>query len=390
MARSPIFARLIEDAGLLETASDVAPVWARSGEGVTPEASATQIEYWRYVEAICFVKASGFAGLKVDWKRDLGSTYLGVCVFDIEYGASYTGATPMGNKTITDTWKKGMKFGLDQSYAYASGPDELDRDDNCDPGDFSYDPSTGAVVTRIGATPGEGWRCGYYMDVIAKSGLDLSVFSPKPSVSGTVFDASTGAKVKPEAMVPGNNYTLQVEMKGFAIKTPALPKQSGFEYVWWGLYASRYHAVSDTGMYLENFDPYWASSWGGVPPGQKDASVGWDYLNNVYAEAVGVSLVPTAPKAIFPPSLMSTSRFEKSDVKLAPNQYNSTTKAGLLYQVIIDVTYLHKGISFITGNDISFSGTPPGVAPIRYNLDVSWDLYLEAAYPDYTCAYTCT
>jgi hypothetical protein len=389
MARSPIFASLIEDAGLLETASDVVPSWGRSGEGVAPESpSATQIEYWRYLNVICFVGASSFASLKVDWRQYLyfnSPSSPGDCIFYIEYGAEYTGTTPMpGDKTILDTWKKGMKFTPGQPYMIPPGADaEFDDYNNCVAKGIWWD-YTGIVHAVIGATPGEHWRCGRKFTVITKNGLDLSVLSPKPKLSGTVIDVSTGKTVKPESMVPGSWYTLQVETKSFAIKSPALRKQSEFEYAEIVLVASGHHAVSGTGMYVENVDPYTYWSVIGSPPGATDAQANWLGYNNAYGGAGVTPLAPSTPKVIFPPTLMTTAKFQKSDTKIAPNTYDPTANAGELYAAYIDVSYLHKGISFITANDISFSGNPPGVTPIRYDRDVAWYLSLWAAYPDYT------
>jgi len=399
MAAFPVFESLIEDTGLLDAMSDVPPASSRLGEGVAPEApTATQIEYWRDVTVNCFVRASSFASLKVDWEGTpgVGESYLGDCIFAIEYGAEYGegGTTAMpGDKVITDTWKRGLEEGFDEPYLIQMHSTEFDDHGNCDGVYFDYDPTTGAVEIRIGATPGAHWRCGSRLAVIARSGLDSSVFSPKPRVSSTVLDADTGEKVKPEDMATDAWYTLQLEMKSFAIKTPALPKQSGFRYAQIGLIASRYHAVPDTGMYLENIDPYWYSIVSGMPPGQTNAEAYWTFWNNVYAETGGAPLFvtppPSTPKVIFSPSLMTTTEFQKSNAVVGPNNYDPGTNTGKLYSAYIYLVYLHKGISFITGNDIQFSGNPPDIAPIRYNLDVQWSLLLQAGYPDYTCPGSC-
>jgi len=378
-----------------------------------------KVYYWRYVQTVCFVKASSFAPQKVNWIYG-GPTpppgYVGDCGFYVQYGARYQGDIDMpDNKTITDAWKKNMAIGvgddLSQPYYQLWQPTGWDCSDPnlqddyrtytcrgedagtyspCDSVEGSYDKTTGSFNTIIGGTPGEKWSCGVDMGILTKSGADLSVLSPKPGVTHSVVPTPPSSYPGGET---GKTYELWINMKGFGIKSPALSKQSAWNNVWWYLEAPDWQADGDTGMWPEHIDPGWyenawpdehlgAPSWGGAE---------W------YAYNPGWNRNPPSnPKALLQPSSVSLN-YKKSDTTVAPNSFNEAANTGFLYHAWMDIGYMYKGISFIVANEPSFSGNPENIQPVQSYHEPDgwtyvgpyWDLILQAAYPDFTCAWSC-
>jgi hypothetical protein len=439
-ARSPAMAGMIHRMRLLEKT----PASASLQELQEPlaEQRSPVVYYWRYVHALCYVKAS-FAPQKVDWyywgydpddpeAPILAKNYVGDCYFYVDYGAEYVGdfggyvAMP-DPKTITDQWKKGMKFN--------SGPDDIkapyyrlnggnwdcsDLDtprDYCgglDPSEFtsckldpdgagSYDAGTGTFTTTIGGTDAEHWRCGYWTEILTNSGADLSVFSPKPGVTHSIIDLTTNKPTtKPIADMP---YELWIYMKGFGIKSPALPKQSAWDYLDWWLEAPPWLAKTDpitgpTGMWVDHTDPAWQRGlWSGPYISEPtDACLGdygcwggarWAHLNPAWVwygtDYGAIYQPPSTPKALFQPSSISL-RYVKSDAIVDKNWWyeERDPQAGFLYDFHMWIGYMHKRISFITGDEIYFSGNPTNVRVTHSGNSIYSDLELFGAYPDFT------
>jgi hypothetical protein len=443
-AVSPAMARHIEELRLMDRAFAQEP---NEPEDTLPEdvQDAPVIWAWRYVHVYCPVSGS-FAPLKEDWLNWAGQDYKGDCHFYIDYGAEYYGdfggylAMP-GDKKITDQWKKGMKFNtapddLKAPYYWLSGQNYDCSDTNTDRGycggkdasEFTasctldpkgaggYDQNTGRFTTTIGAT-GEGhWVCGYSMEILTSSGSDLTVFSPKPSVSSTVTDLTTGKNVKPEQMVTDYPYELRINMKGFGIKTPALATQSSWDYVDWWFEGTAWHAQPDSGMWVTRTDPSWyINRWSGpfLATGDQPDWCPWTshegaggtygcwggaewYHHNTWANywqdtdgnwypSYELFWPPSTTKALFPPSSVGL-KFLKSDISIAPNFDGTETEPGTqgyLYQFGMWTGYSNKGISFITSNDISFSGNPTTVRAVTQGQhQVYFDLELYGTYPN--------
>jgi len=411
-SRFPAFAQMIQETNTLERAPD----WVPAGEaGRTPQLlvlDSYKVYYFRYVQAVCYVKASSFAPLKVDWAGWGVPGYVGDCFFYVQYGARYEGDIPMPDpKTITDAWKKSMKFNVDPSdlkapYYWLGGwwwdcsdPDmPLDfRNAVCrgDAAEFTacgsvtgaYDPGSGSFSTTIGDTPGAKWSCGVDMALLTNKGADLSVLSPKPAVKAAEI---------PKTLVPGTRYAMQINMKGFGIKTPAPSKQSSWDKIWWYLEGPPWHVADEVGMWADHIEPYWWYDAWGDHPGPSWGGAQWYYTNPGWNRPY---FVPATPTALFQPSSVSLN-YKKSDTIVGPNAYDGAKNTGFLYHAVLDIGYMHKGIGFIIGDRLSFSGNPEEIQPIDCYSDpdlgpgwtwvgVYWDLQLEAAYPDYTCAWSC-
>jgi len=420
-------ARHIEDLRLMDRTFAEEP---NEPEAVMPQDVQYSPVIWafRYVHAYCFVKGS-FAALKVDWVNWAGQDYMGDCYFFVVYGAEYYGdfggyVEMYGDKTITDQWKKGMKFNtspddvkapyywLDGGNWDCSDPD-MDRQycDNLAASEFTscnlpdpagnYDASTGIFTTTIGSTDPDHWYCGSWMEILTSSGADLTVFSPKPKVSSTVTDLTTNKNVKPEQMASGSPYELRINMNGFGIKTPAVKTQSSWDYVDWWFEGTPWHANPDTGMWVTRTDPSWYSGqWSGPflagnqpdwCPWTSDEGAGgtygcWGgaewYHHNTWAlywqdeegqwhPSNEFFWPPSTPKALFPPSSMGL-KFVKSDILIGPNFDGTDTQLGTqgyLYQFHMWIGYSNKGISFITSNDITFSGNPTTVRAFTQGRD---------------------
>jgi hypothetical protein len=62
----------------------------------------------------------------------------------------------------------------------------------------------------------------------------------------------------------------------------------------------------------------------------------------------------------------------------------SDTTRTVLYDFGLEIQYVNKGISFITGDDITFSGNPATVRVTHAGRSVVWDLDLWGMYPEVT------
>jgi len=383
------------------------------------------IWYWRYVWALCHVK-NNFSPYKLNWyywiwgdwnTPELDKNYMGDCHFYVEYGAEYYGdyggyVEMPEAKTINDQWKKGMKFNngpddLTQPYYWVVQPTAWDCskvDENSpyylseyicrglDPGLFSpcpddlagkYYSTTGFFNTTIGSTPDGRWRCGVRMELLTSAGTDVTVLSPKPSVSHSLTP-----KTNPW-QIPETPYELRIDMKGFGIKSPALTKQSSWKRTYWWLEGNGYQAQENTGMWVDHIDPYYYQYWWSGPynpgnvPGWCVTEYGlgcyggaqW-YVHNTYNNwwRVGPDSdlyfwPPVTPKALFPPSSVTL-------------KYIRSNAQGILYDYGVEIGYANKGISFITAHDISFSGNPTNVRVSHPGDNVQWDLDLLGSYPD--------
>ena len=430
-SRSPAMAGMIDRMRLLEKT----PASASLQELQEPlaEQGSPVVYYWRYVHAYCFVKASSFAPQKVDWywwgwpDDPIEIDYMGDCHFYIEYGAEYVGdfggyVGMPESKMITDQWKKGMKFNtspvdIKAPYYWLGGWNwDCSVEGDCDvpdPGEFTscnlpdpagnYDGSTGIFTTKIGPTGADHWRCGYSMEILTNSGADLSVFSPKPGVTHSIIDLTTNKKTTEQ--IGGTPYELWIYMKGFGIKSPDLPKQSGWDYVNWWLEAVPWHARTNTGMWLDHTDPAWLrGDWSGPYVTEPDnynacfdeygdygcwGGATWAHHNPAWwwsgTDYGPIRLPPSTPKALFQPSSISVT-YVKSDAIVDKNWWweGRDPQAGFLYDFGLWMGYMHKRISFITGDEISFSGNPTNVRATHYGWSMRSDLQLFGAYPDFT------
>jgi hypothetical protein len=445
-------ARHIEDLRLMDRTFVEEP---NEPEGVIrqDEQTAPVIVPWRYVYAYCPVKGA-FAPLKEDWWNWAGQDYIGDCYFYVEYGVEYQdqgsgfGTTAFGTTmTITDQWKKGMKFNtapddlkapcyvLSTMDVDCSDPGLSDkvRNNYCGGQDYTefapchlpstpefmsaYDAKTGVVKVTINPTDANHWRCFSTVEILTGSGADLSVFSPKPRVSNTVTDLTTNAKVKPEQMVTDGThpYELRINMKGFGIKTPALTTQSSWNYVDWWIEGTAWQAESDTGMWVTRSDPGWyIGLWSGPFLGGNPDWCPWTsyegaggtygcwggaewYHHNAWANywqdeegqwhpSYELYWPPSTGKALFPPSSVGLKFVKSQGISLGPNFDGTDTQPGTqgyLYQFHMYIEYRNKGISFITSNDIAFSGNPVTVRVDTQGRGlVSWNLELYGTYPD--------
>ena len=415
---SPAALRMITKKHLLER--------ERGAQGQLPEQEqeAAAIYYWRYVWALCMVK-NNFSPYKVDWyywsweywgTSELDKDYLGDCHFYVEYGADYYGdyggeVTMADDKTITDQWKKGMSFNsgpddLTQPYYWVVKPTPWDCSDDslssdvrndycegkpatdfakCNDLDGSYDATTGLFTTTIGYTDAKRWVCGVRMELLTRAGADLTVLSPKPGASYSITP-----KTKP-AQIPDTQYELRIDMKGFGIKSPALPKQSSWAKTYLWLEGSGWQTRKDAGMWIDHIDPYYYDHWWSGPfisghepdwcmPDEGYGCYGgaqW-YLHNTWnnwqePDPDLYRWPPATPKALFPPSSV-TLKYVQSD--------HTMEDGWVLYDFGVEIEYIYKRISFITGDDVAFSGNPTNVRASHQGRNVQWDLTLSGTYPE--------
>jgi hypothetical protein len=365
---SPFMAELIEKAGLLEKASTRAPIQV---ETEPQQYGPYTIVYYRWIYATCFVKTSSFAPLRVNWNYYQGVPYEGDCVFFVQYTAYYQGSVVMPAMTLTDQWKKGMSYASgDLSKPYyvvewsvagsATG--------------MYYDPSTGLLTMKIGSTSGS-WDAYWYITMLTRNGADMTLFSPKPGVSHTITP-----KTKPD-QIAGVQYDLRIAMKSFGIKSPGTRKGSAWQYAEWALEAPYWHVQGDTGMWVEQCDPYWWWYLSNSHPGPANGRAVWHQFN---PPALDTRSLAVAPKAVFPPSSVALT-YVKNDVLVAPNGFDGSK--GYLYQAYVFISYMGRGFSFVTGDQPSFSGNPLDTQ--TYVDSLAANLWYYAAYPDYTCAFYC-
>ncbi len=389
----------------------------RAAMGFPDVQEAPLIYYWRYVWAFCFVKQDFSGNNTVNWyywswdfwsTPELDKDYIGDCHFYVEYGAEYYGdfggyVAMAATKKIADTWKTGMVFNsnpddLDKPYYWVVSPTEWDCSDpsvprdQCEGGlpaaDFLpcdvsglYNPTSGVFTTSIGSTGAGLWQCGIRMEILTKNGIDFSVLSKRPEVSHTI------TPVTDPPQIAGKSYQLRVEMTGFDIKSPVLAKQSSWAQTYWWLEGSGWQASKNKGMWLVDQDPYFYQGWWSGPylAGHESgctatfgchAGVQW-YLRNTwrnwdpsYPYNYNWYLWPPAmPIVHFPPSFAAF-KYTKS-----------TDTTHTFYNFGLEIKYVHKGISFIIGNDISFSGNPATVRAWQSRRAVQFDLDLVGSYP---------
>lgn len=89
-----------------------------------------------------------------------------------------------------------------------------------------------------------------------------------------------------------------------------------------------------------------------------------------------ICLPPASTKALFDPSSVSF-RYVRSEL----NQPDPVVPGRPLYDFGLSIGYLHKGISFITGGEITMSGAPEDIRVTHGPLDVYSELYLYGEYP---------
>jgi len=201
------------------------------------------------------------------------------------------------------------------------------------------------------------------------------LFSPKPAVKHTITP-----KTKPD-QIAGVQYDLRIEMKSFGIKSPGTTKGSALDNVYWYLEAPGWHVQGDTGMWVEQCDPYWWEDLWSSHLGPSYGGVAWYQENPPYSNKYSLAV---APKVVLHPSSVTLTYF-KNDVVVAPNWYDGSK--GYLYDAYVNIGYRGRGFSFVTGDQPSFSGNPDNTQ--TYADPSSAELYYYAAYPDYTCAFYC-